>query len=85
MKVKCNKCGYVDDENKFPKGNDFFQKTYIAKCPKCENRQLPGDASIRMFGGERSFSYVRESEPAIKDGKIQDALPIVLHRAGEAS
>ena len=46
MKVKCNGCGYVGDESEFPKERDFFQHPYIASCPKCRNRQYPGDASI---------------------------------------
>jgi hypothetical protein len=64
MIVKCNKCGYVGDETEFPKGRDFFQNPYISKCPKdCGNRQSPGDASMRMFGGTRPFEYVRDSIP----------------------
>lgn len=59
MNVKCNKCGYVGSESEFPKGNDFLQQAYIAACPKCDNRQSPGDASMRMFGGQRPFEYVR--------------------------
>jgi len=85
MKVKCNKCNYVGDESKFPKDRDFFQKPYIASCPKCDNCQSPGDASMRMFGGKRPFSYVRESEPEIKGNKLSDALPTGTHRESEAS
>jgi NAD-dependent SIR2 family protein deacetylase len=77
-RVKCNKCGHVGDESEFPKGNDFFQNAYIAQCPKCDNRQSPGDASMRMFGGARPFEYVRESAP-------QGVAGTVMHRAGEAS
>lgn len=80
MRVKCNKCGYIGDESEFPNGRDFFQNGYIASCPKnCGNRQSPGDASFRAFGGERPFVYVRDGEP--------DGTPIgtVMHRAGEAS
>lgn len=78
--VKCNKCGHVGDEAEFPKGRDFFQNSYIARCPKeCGNVQSPGDASMRMFGGQRPFEYVRE-EPTTKD-----PLAVTLHRAGEAS
>lgn len=84
MNVKCSKCGYVGDESEFPKGRDFVQKPYVAACPKCDNRQSPGDASMRMFGGERPFTFVREAEPEVQQG-IQGALPTVLHRADEAS
>lgn len=77
--VKCNKCGYTGEEKEFPKGNDFFQNTYIAGCPKCDNRQNPGDASMRMFGGERPFSFV---QPKKKSGT---ALEQVFHDAGQAS
>jgi hypothetical protein len=59
-------------------GRDFFQNPYIAGCPKCDNRQSPGDASMRAFGGSRPFEFVRDSEPT-------DALGATLHRAGEAS
>ena len=79
-KVRCNGCGYVGDESEFPKGRDFFQHLYVAACPKsCGNSQNPGDASMRMIGGERPFSYVNDDvEPA-------DPLGKVLHRAGSAS
>jgi predicted nucleic-acid-binding Zn-ribbon protein len=79
-KVKCNKCGYIGDISEFPKGRDFFQNSYIAECPKCDNRQNPGDASMRMFGGERPFSFVR---PGLTD----NAPPAVrvMHDADEAS
>jgi predicted nucleic-acid-binding Zn-ribbon protein len=85
MKVKCNKCGYIGDESEFPKGRDFFQHSYIAKCPKCDNYQTPGDASMRMFGGDRPFEFVRVPEPPIAGSETIDALPAVLHRASEAS
>ncbi|KKK70215.1 hypothetical protein LCGC14_2926250 [marine sediment metagenome] len=64
-KVKCNKCGYTGKRNEFPKRQDFFQREYIAGCanPDCNNSQNPGDASIRMFGGERPFSFVRTEIP----------------------
>lgn len=78
-KVKCNKCGYVGQEDEFPKGRDFLQNRYIARCPQCDNRQTPGGASMRMMGGERPFVYMREDEPT------GDSLDIVLHRADEAS
>ena len=78
-KVKCNKCGYVGDESEFPKGRDFVQKLFVSGCPQCDNWQSPGDASMRMFGGERPFEYVREPE--------ESGTPLgkVLHDAGEAS
>jgi hypothetical protein len=79
MKVKCNKCDYIGEESEFPCGNDFFQNRYIAACPRCDNRQSPGDASMRGFGGVRPFQYVRE-EP-----DTSDIVGVVLHRAGEAS
>ena len=85
MKVKCNKCGHVGLEEDFPKGRDFVQKIYIASCPKCDNRQSPGDASMRMFGGKRPFEYVRGDEPKIIGPNTQDAVPTVLYRAHEAS
>ena len=85
MKVKCNKCDYVADQSEFRTGLDFFQKQYIKACPKCDNRQSPGDASMRMFGGERPFSFVRGPEPDVKGSTAQDALATVLHRAEEAS
>ena len=81
MKVKCNKCGYIGDESEFPKGRDFFQKSYIHSCPKeCGNFQTPGGASMRMFPTEKSpFVYVRsESKDKTSSGKT-------LHRAKEAS
>lgn len=78
-KVRCNKCGYVGDESEFPRGRDFCQIPFIAECPKCDNRQSPGDASMRMFGGDRPFSFVVRSEP------VDSPLGITLHRAGEAS
>jgi len=80
MKVKCNRCGYVGDESEFPTNRDFFQKRFIASCPKgCGNRQSPGDASLRMMPGmETPFSYVRSSAP-------DDPLAATFHRANEAS
>ncbi len=77
-KVKCNKCGFVGYEDVFKKGKDFMQIEYIAGCPKCDNWQSPGDASMRMFGGDRPFSYVRADAP-------DDPLGKTLHDAGEAS
>lgn len=77
-KVKCNKCGHVGDVGDFPKGYDFLQQQYISGCPNCDNWQSPGDASMRMFGGERPFEFIREDAP-------KDPLSTVLHDAGEAS
>ncbi len=79
MKIKCNGCGYIGEESEFPKGHDFFQNSYIASCPKkCGNRQNPGDASMRSFGGNRPFEYVRSEPPS-------DVIGTVLHSASEAS
>lgn len=61
-RVKCNKCGYVGDSSEFPKGRDFFQFVYVRACPKCDNTQNPGDASMRMFGGKRPFEAIREGK-----------------------
>jgi len=81
MRIKCNECGHIGEESEFPTGRDFFQNAYVAACPKCDNRQNPGDATIRMVGGERPFAYIRDSEPSGKDG----ALDTVMHRSEEAS
>jgi hypothetical protein len=78
MKVKCNKCGHVGDEGEFKKGRDFFQNQYVSGCPKCDNRQSPGGGSMRAFGGERPFVYLRENLGV-------DAASEVRHRATEAS
>jgi NAD-dependent SIR2 family protein deacetylase len=80
QKVKCNKCGYIGDESEFPKGRDFFQNPFISSCPKCDNTQNPGDASMRMFGGERPFEYIRDKLP-----ESADALSKVLRAADDAS
>ena len=79
-RIKCNKCKYIGEEKEFPKGLDFFQKQYIAGCPKCDSRQNPGDASMRMFGGQRPFEFVDMTA----DGSMS-ALEKTLHRAKEAS
>lgn len=76
--VKCNECGHVGLEDEFSRGLDFFQNRYIKGCPKCDNFQDPGGASVRMFGGKRPFEYVRRDAPA-------DPLSKVLHDADEAS
>lgn len=80
MKVKCNKCGYVGDEAEFPKGRDFCQKSFIKSCPKCDNFQTPGDASMRMFPTvKHPFEYMREKP------KSDNPLTKTLHKASEAS
>ena len=79
--VKCNKCEYVGAEAEFPKGRDFLQSLYIARCPKCDNRQSPGGASLRMMPGqEHPFIYVDRAPP-----RTNDALDVTLHNASEAS
>ena len=78
IKLTCNKCGHQGDHAEFRKGTDFFQNEFIAGCPKCDNQQSPGDASMRMFGGERPFSFIRQAEP-------ENPLAKTLHRASEAS
>jgi len=81
MKIRCNKCGYVGDESEFPKGRDFFQNSYIAACPKkCGNNQSPGGASMRGFGGDRPFVYVKDD-----DASAADLVGVVLERMNEAS
>ena len=82
MNVKCNKCGYIGDESEFPTGRDFFQQPFIRACANkdCDNRQSPGDASMRMMPGiAHPFEYVR--------GQVvtDDPLTQVLHNAAEAS
>lgn len=85
-RVKCSKCEHIGPEDEFPKGHDFFQHKYIAECPKCDNRQSPGDASMRMFGGERPFVFVdRCAELEVRGDRLADAVPAVVHRSKEAS
>ncbi len=86
-RVRCNKCGHVADESTFPKETDFFQDVFIASCPNadCNNKQNPGDASMRMFGGERPFTFLRPEEPKVTGTKTRDAVPTVMHRSREAS
>jgi len=81
MKVKCNKCGYIGDESEFSKGRDFLQHTFISGCPKCDNFQTPGDASLRMMPSDkkRPFEYIRS------ESKDKTPLGKVLHKANEAS
>ena len=79
MKVKCNKCEYIGEENEFRKGRDFFQNLFIAGCPNCDNTQNPGDASMRMFEGmKRPFVYIRQDSP-------DDPVSKTKHNASEAS
>ena len=80
MKIKCNKCGYIGEEDEFPKGRDFFQKSYVRACAKeCGNVQSPSDASMRMMPDKtHPFEYVREPSP-------DDSLSEVMHNASEAS
>ena len=79
MKVKCNKCGHIGDAKDFPKSRDLFQRIFISSCPKkCGNTQNPGDASMRMFGGNRPFETLRPDAPDDPIGKT-------LHNAGEIS
>jgi hypothetical protein len=84
MNIKCNKCSYIGDESEFPKGRDFFQNPYIAGCPKCDNHQSPGNASMRMFGGERPFERIADSKP-IQITDHNTALAETLRRAESAS
>ena len=79
MKIKCNKCGHIGEESEFPKGNDFFQNTYIASCPKCDNRQSPGNASMRGFGGRRPFEFADAKPPSA------NVVEEVIKRMNEAS
>ena len=84
--VKCNKCGYVGPIDDFRKGRDFFQNAYVAGCPKCDNRQSPGDASMRALGGARPFVFVERAEELVPKGSTPaEVWPTVLHRAEEAS
>jgi len=80
MKVRCTKCNYVDDKGKFKTGRDFFQKEYISGCPKCNNHQSPGNASLRMMPDmEHPFVFVRDENPD------DNPLNKTLHNASEAS
>lgn len=77
--VRCNKCGYTADESEFKHNRDFFQNRFVSGCPKCDNLQSPGNASMRMFGGERPFVFIEKLVPP------DTALNETLKRAGEAS
>ena len=58
--VTCGKCGFSADSAVFQHGLDFFQKPFIAACPKCDNRNSPGQASMNMFAGTpRPFKMER--------------------------
>ena len=79
MEVKCNKCGFAGDESEFSWGRDFFQKRFVSACPKCDNRQNPGDASMRMMPGKKHpFEFLREKS---RGSLIEET----FHDAGEAS
>jgi hypothetical protein len=81
MDVKCNKCGHVGAETEFPKERDFLQNRYISGCPKCDNRQSPGNASLRMFPGTKHpFSFIRRKLP-----DNTDAFTKTMYEAEEAS
>lgn len=79
--VRCNKCGTVADALTFGIGYDFFQEPYIGSCANkdCDNRQSPGDASMRMFGGARPFEFISAAPPA------QNVAEQVLRHANGAS
>lgn len=79
-RIRCNKCGFVGDKEDFRWGRDFLQNRYVAACSQCNNRQTPGNASMRMFGGERPFEFVREGLP-----KGASAVEQVMRNADEAS
>lgn len=82
--VRCNECGFVGEEGCFPHGHDFFQHSYVRACPAdgCDNRQSPGDASMRMMPGQESpFSYVDREDL----GPMARAVDKVVHRSQEAS
>ncbi len=80
MQVKCNKCGYVGAKQTFILGRDMFQKEFVAGCPRCDNLQTPGGASMRMLpGSDHPFEYVRETPGG------GDYIEQVKHDAGEAS
>lgn len=81
--IKCNKCGYIGEDKEFPIGHDFFQCSYVSGCPKCDNQQNPGDASMRIFGGKRPFERV-ETMP-IKVTDLETAIMETIRRANEVS
>ena len=78
--VKCNKCGFVGLESDFGQNHDFCQRVFVSRCPKCDNHQTPGDASMRVFGGQRPFEYIDRIAPP-----KGDALAKVLYNGDEAS
>jgi len=83
MNIKCNQCGYVGPVSEFPMGHDFFQNKYIKACPKCDNHQSPGDASMRMFGGIRPFESIDETPP-IQVTDRESAITEVIRRHTES-
>lgn len=98
MEIKCNKCGYVGDEQEFPKGRDFLQKEYIKSCPKCDNYQDYGIGNPAGFqtagkldttpGGAsmRMMSGVEHPFEYIrKVPKKRSTLDKTLHQASEVS
>ena len=90
MLVKCNKCGFVADIDQFTIGHDFFQNPYVAACPNCDNNQTPGGASVRGFGGERPFEYIRgaqkSNDPELTTRlRTWDMFGAVVARMSEAS
>ena len=76
--IRCNKCGFTGDDETFRWGTDFFQRPFVKGCPQCDNRQNPGDASMRMFGGDRPFTFIRDIEP-------ENTLEEAILAASEAS
>lgn len=84
MNIKCNKCGHIGPESEFPKGRDFFQNSYIAGCPKCDNRQSPGGASMRMFDAKRPFERAAELPP-VKVTDKDSAIAETIRRSDQVS
>ena len=78
--VRCTQCGHEAPESDFPHGRDFFQNSFIAACPQCDNRQSPGNASMRMMQGN-AHPFVRvDAQP-----RPTDAIGSVIHDANEVS
>lgn len=73
--VTCNKCGYSGDISEFPEGRDFFQHPYVAGCPKCDNADTPGGASMRMFNGPKPFTIVRSGGKFDKPASAPESAP----------
>lgn len=74
MKIRCNKCQHQGEISEFRTGRDFFQHTYVAGCPKCDNSQSPGDASMRMFGGERPFAAVEKVSVSPQETPVEQVM-----------